>query len=161
VGNYDGMLKDQLRELCLKRGLNVSGTVAELTARLEGADAAQAQDSGEEPDLLAAAGLDQEPEQPPAPPPVTHPEPDRSLREPESTDTPANRTVHRVRFECPGDGVIPTEVHESFLRATEHDAINKGFAIRGHAQRLSFQHEAGMRYAVYEVTLGRPRGQAR
>lgn len=163
MGNYDGMLKDQLRELCLKRGLNVSGTVPELIARLEGADAAQAQDGGEEPDLLAEAGLggDDEPEQPPPPPPITHPEPDRSLHEPESTDAPANRTVHRVRFECPGEGVIPTELHESFLRAAEHSAINAGHAIRGHARRLSFQHEEGKRYAVYEVILGRPRNQAR
>jgi len=162
VGQYDGMLKDQLRELCLKRGLNVSGTVAELVARLEGADAAQAQADGQEPDLLAEAGLsetglsdDNEPAQ--APPPITHPAPEPAIvREPESTEPPVNRTVHRARFEC-GRGVLPTEDHERFLRATEFDAMSAGYAIRGSAQRISFQEENGKRYAVYEVTLGRPR----
>jgi hypothetical protein len=161
VGTYDQMLKDELRELCLKRGLPVSGTNAELIARLEGADAAQTQQDGQEPDLLAEVQMTDgdEPEQAQTPTPVTHPTPD-PVREPEPTEDPVHRTVHRARFECPR-GVIPTDMHTQFLRATENAAIAAGNTIRGGAARTGFQEDDGKYYAVYEVALGRRRQQVR
>jgi len=158
VGQYDNMLKDQLRELCLSRNLNVSGTNAELVARLEGADAAKAQQDGQEPDLLAEAGLDDEVQEQ-AVAPVAYVEPDPH-REEEPEVLPVNRTVHRVRYECPR-GVIPTEMHEQFLRSTENAAIRAGHVIRGHAHRVSYQDEGDKHYAVYEVSLGRNRQEVR
>lgn len=155
---YDGMLKDQLRDLCMQRNLNVSGTNAELISRLEGWDAAH---SDEEPDLLAEAGIEPPGDEPDPLPPVPEPAPKiiPNVREdpPGPEELPANQTVHRVRFEVPGNpnAVIPTELHQRFLRATEDSAIRAGHRIRGGACRVDFQTEGDKRYAVYEVILGR------
>lgn len=157
------MLKDQLRALCSDRGLPVSGTNDELTARLQGWDDAHAAD-GAEPDLLAEAGLGpDEPEMVEAPVDPTPPAPQSPTHEdpPEPDDGTRRHTVHRARFEVPRDGVIPTELHENFLRQTEQQAINGGYAVRGSACRVDYQTEGGVRYAVYEVMLGRRRQTVR
>lgn len=162
MGAYDSLLKEQLRDLCMQRELPVSGTNAELIARLEGWDDAHAND-GDEPDLLAAAGIEPPPDsqapppQPPTPTPV--PEPVVTHEDPPSPGEPrANQTVFRARFEVPGsrDAVIPTDLSQQFARATEDQAIRNGYRVRGGAARVAFEYDGGKRYAVYEVILGRP-----
>jgi hypothetical protein len=163
MGAYDGLLKDRLRELCLERGLIVSGTVAELVARLEGADAAQA-DTEQEPDLLVEAGIGQDELEPvdeapvQQPPAAREPEQEPGLIHDSGDPMAANRTVHRVRFECGNPGVLQ-EYHEAWLRATENAALGAGHTIRGSARRVSFEDDGGKHYAIYEVSLGRRRHQ--
>ena len=155
MADYSGMSKDQLRELCLNRSLPVSGTIPELIARLQGADAA-AEPDGEEA-LLAAAGITAPPvDQSPPPVPTQTPRAPVQPRQepaPDPSESRASHTVHRMQFECPGE--LATEDHERWLRATENAAHGSGFNIRGGARRVSFMNEGGKRYAVYEVTLGR------
>jgi len=154
VGQYDGLLKEQLRELCLQRELPVSGTNDELIARLTGWDDAHGQD---EPDLLAEAdlspGQDVSPVDPQAPEPPPPP-PSPRLPEPSPDESRASQTVLRQRYECP-DEVVGTDQHEQWLRETEYAALRAGNTIRGSARRVSYADEGDKRYAIYEVTLGR------
>lgn len=154
------MKKDELRDLCLQRELPVSGTNSELVARLRGWDDAH---GGDEPDLLAEAGITQPPaEQSPEPlPPTPVPQPVAPVQThedpPPEGEAKANQTVFRTRFEVPGNpnAVIPTELHHQCMRSTEDAAVRSGYRVRGQASRIGFETDGGKRYAIYEVTLGR------
>lgn len=141
--DYSALTKDQLKDEASKRGLPVSGTVPELTERLQNHD---------NDDLLGGGGDDG----PPSPPAAVNEASAAAAQasEPE-TDAEPPRTF-RTRYECPGE--LSTGVHHDNLRRCWQEAADAGYVPRGGAfgaAMTGFVMDGGKRYAVYEINLRR------
>ena len=162
MGVYDGKHKEELQEIARTRGLAVSGTNPELTARLEQYDTEHAGDD----DLLT--GLDNPPPPPPAEPstpPQTaapasapNPSPAAPAQPAAAPDEPAPppKTIDYT-YPCPGE--LSTGVHEDNRVRAYHQAVTDGYIPRGGlagVHRSGWAQKGDGRHAVYTVTLRKP-----
>lgn len=136
---YQGMIKEQLRELAGKRGLPVSGTNEELIERLATWD--------EEADPLLDESLVQSGEQLPEPA--------------DNNNVEVNPRMPIVAFEttfpCPGE--LSTGVHLEYLERTHRRAVEAGHRPRGQgamaAARTGWRMVNGERHAVYSIPVSK------
>jgi len=155
--DYESLGKPELQEEARRRGLPVSGTKEELTARLVEHDQTQpAGDDGDSGDPDDPFGLSVE-GNPNDGPDTTPEDPPGDPMEPEHTEVEAPRPIKAFRVEYPTPHGLPTQTHLDLVRRAHGDAIAAGYRPRGGANSAmrvgSGVSSNGEPTTIYEVPV--------